>query len=255
MDDYRLSGLWARSLAQREADVFSVAREALRAAYISFRERAGLLAAEIGRDLPEYTVHDLTHLDALWTTADVIAGPEFELTPPEAFVLGGAVLTHDLAMSRAAATVRGPLQHDVRWLDALAAEMRLSLRRPPSPAELQAPPSEVEERVTQLMLRELHAEHAALLATSAWRDRSSDVEYWLIDDVELRSTFGNLIGQVAESHWWPAHSLGERFPTRLGAPSRFPRVWEVDPLKVACLLRLADAAHIDARRALSLIHI
>lgn len=135
MDDYQLTGLWARSLAHREADLFSAAREALRAAYLGFRQRAGLLAAEIARDLPDYTVHDLTHLDALWTTADVIAGPDFELTPPEAFVFGGAVLTHDLAMSKAAATVRGPLQQDVRWLDALAAEMRLHLggrRRPVS---------------------------------------------------------------------------------------------------------------------------
>lgn len=249
VDDYQLTGLWARSLAPRDADLFSSAREALRAAYVGFRQRAGLLAAEIARDLPDYTVHDLTHLDALWTTADVVAGPEFELTPPEAFVFGGAVLTHDLAMSRAAATVCGPLQEDVRWLDALAAELRLRLRRPPTPTELQAPPPEVEEAVNQLILRELHAEHAALLTTAAWRDRSSDAQYWLIDDVELRSTFGNLIGQIAESHWWPAHSLGERFPTRLGAPSRLPRAWEVDPLRVACLLRLADAAHIDTRRA------
>jgi hypothetical protein len=106
------------------------------------------LAAEIHRDLPEFTVHDITHLDALWEIADIVAGEQFSLTPPEAFVLGGAFLLHDLGMSLA------------------------------------------------------------------------------------------------------AYPQGEtRFPRTLGAPHWCPKEWTLDPLKLACLLRLADAGHIDARRA------
>lgn len=44
--------------------------------------------------------------------------------------------------------------------------------------------------------------------------------------------------------------LGEEFATRrLGAPTGYPPEWTVGSLKLACLLRLADVSHVDARRA------
>jgi hypothetical protein len=72
--------LWMRTLAlQPEPDEFRQEREQLRVAFLSFRDRASLLAAEIARDLPDYTVHDVTHLDALWQMADLIAGSDTNL--------------------------------------------------------------------------------------------------------------------------------------------------------------------------------
>src|SRR5664280_1338181 len=95
--------LWRVTLASKaHNDPSAAAREKLRSCFVSFRERAGLLAAEIHRDLPEFTVHDITHLDALWEIADIVVGEEFSLTPTEAFVLGGAFLLHDLGMSLSA---------------------------------------------------------------------------------------------------------------------------------------------------------
>ncbi|MBA2593659.1 MAG: hypothetical protein M3495_02490 [Pseudomonadota bacterium] len=47
--------------------------------------------------MPGLTVHDITHLDALWRVADQIAGPDYPINPAEAFVLGGAFLLHDAA--------------------------------------------------------------------------------------------------------------------------------------------------------------
>lgn len=57
------------------------------------------------------------------------------------------------------------------------------------------------------------------------------------------------MGRIAHSHWWPVDKLREEFPVRLGAPYGYPRDWTIDPLKLACLLRVADVCHIDARRA------
>ncbi len=63
---YEETRLWTRSLAARDRDAYSSQRQKLTSAYHNFRERAALVAAEIPQDLREYTVHDVTHLDALW---------------------------------------------------------------------------------------------------------------------------------------------------------------------------------------------
>ena len=97
MATFEDSPLWKRTLAvHKGSDQFRTERERIRSALLSFRERAAMLAQEISRDLPDYTVHDITHIDALWFLADLIGGERYELTPTEAFVLGGAFLVHDL---------------------------------------------------------------------------------------------------------------------------------------------------------------
>jgi hypothetical protein len=59
-----------------------------------------------------------------------------------------------------------------------------------------------------------------------------------------------VIGQIAESHHWPAHHVAETLERRhVSAPPFLPAEWTVDAFKVACLLRTADAAHIDGQRA------
>ena len=91
MFDFEHTRLWKTALArQPDPDVASRARDKLREAFLSFKERADVLATEIARDLPNFTVHDISHIDALWTVADLITGPDYPaLTPTEAFVLGG----------------------------------------------------------------------------------------------------------------------------------------------------------------------
>jgi hypothetical protein len=63
------------------------------------RDRAAQLVAEIPQNLRDYTVHDITHLDALWETASLVAGSDYSLNPLEGFVLGGAILLHDAGMA------------------------------------------------------------------------------------------------------------------------------------------------------------
>ena len=62
MGDFTHTKLWQITLAsQRHPDSEDRARGRLRETYCKFRDRAKLLAGEIARDLPDYTVHDITH--------------------------------------------------------------------------------------------------------------------------------------------------------------------------------------------------
>ena len=112
--------LWQRTLAD-QADSLSPQREILRQAFLLFRERTAQLVGEIGGLLPQLTVHDITHLDALWRVADEIAGPDYPLNPAEAFVLGGAFLLHDAAHVLAAyEDGLAGIKDSIEWKDLIA---------------------------------------------------------------------------------------------------------------------------------------
>lgn len=243
-------GLWQRTLAAKSVDPFKDEREKLRSAFTSFRERASLLAAEIARDLPDFTVHDVTHLDALWQMADLIVGDGYEVTPTEAFILGGAFLIHDLG-NGLAAYPDGVTQMyaSSAWKDALSLSLRKRLGRAPTAAEISTADETIKKATTSQVLRTLHAQQAEKLALVSWKDPSTGSQLVLIQDDFLRNNYGHLIGRIAHSHWWDIAKLKPEFDRSIGAPVGFPPDWTIDPLKIACLLRVADAAHIDARRA------
>ena len=247
--------LWQKTLAaQTSPDSRQTARERLRTTYLSFRERVALMAAEIHTYLPEYTVHDITHLDALWEMADIIVGKDYPITPTEAFVLGGAILLHDLGMGLASYP-RGieELKKDESWADIVTAYYLSKLNRRPTANEVSSPPKDIERGAGATLLRNLHAKHAEQLALIYWTARENDPPQFLIEDNEIRLALGRVIGLIAHSHWWPVSKVEGEFSRQLGAPHRCPIDWVVDPLKIACILRVADASHIDARRAPSFL--
>ena len=244
------SHTWQSTLSSRENDESAEARERLRAAFVTFRQRAGHFANEIRRDLPQLTLHDLTHIDALWEVASTIIGEDFVLTPTEGFVLGGAFLLHDLGM--ALPSVEGgisALKADHRWADLVTYEYQTTHDREPSSDEILDPDKEIYDRVLLSLLQQIHAKNAERLVSIAFKSRHDTDPIYLIDDPELRQNFGRIIGRVAHSHWWPLNELEKQFQRTMGAPHWCPREWTLDPLKIACVLRCADAAQIDARRA------
>ena len=141
MNRFENTRLWEITLAvQSEPDPEHQQRTKLREAFNSFRERAQMLAGEISRDLPDFTVHDISHIDALWEMAQLVTGQDFTLTPPEAFVLGGAFLIHDLGMG-VAAYPNGieELRKGALWNDTIFAEMKKNLKRAPTDDEIKNP--------------------------------------------------------------------------------------------------------------------
>jgi hypothetical protein len=254
MMDFQQTRIWRSTLGAETPGDEMDGRNRLRQAFMTFRERAGYLAGEISRDLPSLTVHDLTHVDALWEMADLLCGDTDRLTPCEAFVLGGAFIVHDLGMSLAAYREgMGTLSSHPLYRDALVLQLEGSLGRPPSKAEIQEASEANRQSAIGQVLRSLHAQLAQTLVTSVWRNPRDGSDLYLLDDTDLRLEFGRIIGQIAASHWWPVSRLSVEFTEALGSPIHFPRQWTVDPLKVACLLRLADASHLDGRRAPSFL--
>jgi len=228
MFTFESTGLWARTLAVKAKDQFSREREHLRDAFLAFRDRAAMLAMEIARDLPDYTVHDLTHLDALWQMADVIAGPEYELTPTEAFVLGGAFLVHDLGNGLAAYPEGvGLMYASATWSDALSLILRRKIGRAPRNDEVMKADDSTKKMATNEVLRTLHAMHAERLARVS-KDPTTGAGRFLMEDEFLRDTYGGLIGKIAHSHWWNVDRLKPEFEAVIGAPVNCPPGWIVD---------------------------
>ena len=210
----------------------------LTASLESFRSKVVLLTSKIAESLPHLTIHDITHLDALWEVADTIVGDDFPLNPLEAYVFGGAVLLHDAALCfEAHAGGQQGLRNTVEWKDAHARLSSLTdnARDIYSEADFEA-------------LRCLHASQAARLACGPWQAQSNDPGY-LIEDSELRDSYGRLVGEIAASHHWDIKAVVEKFSSPRPAASFLHRDWIVDPLKIACMLRVADAGHIDGARA------
>ena len=227
--------LWRTSLGSTTTDQIALTR--LVGSLDQIRARAGLLTTRISSALPGLTIHDITHLDALWEIADVIAGTDFPLNPLEAYIFGGAVLLHDASLCFEAYTDgRAGVRRTTEWKDAHA---RISASRPGSSAEAEA---DFEA------LRSLHANNAAKLACDPWRDPSGE-DVYLIEDSELREHYGRLIGRIAASHHWDLELLDTTFSSPIPPTAFLPREWFVDSLKIACLLRCADAGHIDGARA------
>jgi histidine kinase/DNA gyrase B/HSP90-like ATPase len=247
VSSFEATTIWQSAFAGKSGDQYSEERSFLRGAFLKFRERVSLLVSVIAKDLPDLTVHDISHLDALWETASLIAGSNYHLTPCEAFVLGGAILLHDAGMSLASYPTRLPgLKDTVEWRDAIASAMR-SAGYESDLSTIKVPP-EIERHAIAEVLRLRHAHHASELATQKWTSPDGNEEY-LIEDSDLRKFYGPTIGAIARSHWDSVQSLETKLPKLLGAISKLPAEWKVDPVKIACLLRVADAAHIDDRRA------
>lgn len=246
--DFRQTWLWRQAFQTPRSDSTPEEQEFFRTQYLSLRERAAQLVSRIAVDLPGMTVHDISHLDALWDTASSAAEGSININPAEAFVLGGGILLHDAAMSLAAYPGGlNEVKSTVTWKDSIA-RIALAAEENGAPAfDVNNPPSEVLERVVPEVLRRLHAERAEVLAEQAWNEADGS-QIYLIEDSELRRFYGSTIGLIAHSHWWSVSRVEQELSEELGALANRTRN-RVDRVKLACLLRVADALHLDSRRA------
>lgn len=248
-EGYTATPLWQATLAPRKRDEQGKARELLRVSYEALRKNVSTLLAEASRSTPDFTVHDITHVDALWETASLVCGDTNTLTPAEAYVLGCAFVLHDAAMGLAAYP-DGLIKSigEERWRDLLAVEYYKQNDCWPDTDDLDEPPSGIVDRCLAQGIRECHAKQAKRLVDQQWVSSAGNALY-LIEDVHLREMYGSLIGYLAASHWWGVDSLADGFRQPRGSLPEQPADWIIEPLKLACILRLADAAQIDGRRA------
>lgn len=245
--NFRQTWLWRQAFETPRADSSLAEQEYFRRQFTLMREKAAQLASRIAVDLPGMTVHDISHLDALWDTASLVAEGAINLNPAEAFVFGAAILLHDAGMSLGA--FPGGLddvKKTVVWRDAVARRILEINNDTDEAINGYSLTDEFTNALIPDVLRRLHAEQAERLAEQNWE--IGGTSYHLIDDPDLRSFYGPTIGQIAHSHWWPISKVETELSGELGAlPQRTKHI--VDKVKLACLLRIADALHIDSRRA------
>ena len=217
---YKETYLWKMAFKATRDDASQGEQDRLVSCYEKMRTCASALVAKISGDLPHMTVHDVTHLDALWDMASIAAHENYDVNPAEAFVFGGAILLHDSAMT------------------------------------LAAYPGGIEDLRKQTEWRDLHARYMASVPVGdtsenlpmiSWKGPQGQ-DMYIIEDQQVRNFYGQKIGKIAYSHWWSIAKVEEELSGTLGA---LPGVigCTVDILKVACLLRVADAMHLDQRRA------
>jgi hypothetical protein len=94
----RSSRLWRRAFADADDEHSRL----LAASLDDVRRRAAKIAERIEEDLRQFTVHDATHIDALWPLVDLVAPDDLALTPVEVWTLGVAIALHDLGLAAAA---------------------------------------------------------------------------------------------------------------------------------------------------------
>ena len=243
---YQDTSLWGKAFDIREDDDQTDERLRLRTALLTMREQVKALVAHIPSDCKELTVHDITHLDALWESADLLCGANLELNPAECFVLGAAILIHDAGLTSIAYPEgRAGLKKLPVWEDLVASEKQLTGNDNLLPHQ--------EASILFTVLRELHAKQAESLCTQSWKlDGGSDI--FLLSDSELREAYGESIGRIAHSHHWPINRVAQDLNTQMGGSPTLPAAWEINEQKLACILRCADAAQVDRTRAPLLLY-
>lgn len=239
---YRDSRLWKTAMKD-SGDGLDKQRATLREAYEKFHDNASMLAELIRADLPDLTDHGADHFNGLWHLASKIAGEGYELNPAEVFVFGGAILLHDAGNCLAAypggleAIRKGDAWRDVVAQWGLKDEA-LMKGLPDYPLVLLE------------VLRQLHPQQAKNLAKASWIHPGFGSAKYLLENEELRNYYGPLMGEIAASHGEATHEI-EQFANRKITTHAclLPADWPVDALNLAALLRVADAAHLDATRA------
>ena len=232
---YEQSALYKNALAARDNDPDAKDRERLRVAYENAREIASDILGEIAKDFPNLTKHDISHVDALWQVASVIAGESYAINPLEGFVLGCAFLVHDAALSYFTIGGKDNLRAMKYWQDTHA-EMT---------EETEMSDDEINNACDFITIRHYHAQKAAELISTAIKTSKGDL--YIIENQSLRTHLGTIIGEIAASHHWTIDQVGD-LNKQQNAPAGFRNDWHINEQKLACLLRCADAGHIDAGR-------
>ncbi|WP_392469201.1 ATP-binding protein [Sphingobacterium cellulitidis] len=176
-------------------------------------------------DFPNLTDHSLQHSRMLWKYADLILGNKIGLNPLEGYILHMCFLIHDAGMCFSILNNKKYLQNLPIYNDFIAINGNLK---------------NVEEEALFYCVRKLHGEFAELIPLSKLPSGKM-----VIEDEQLRDEFGELIGKISKSHSMDISYIdNELFSYTSPSWVHFP----VNSKKLAYILRVSDAAHIDRLR-------
>lgn len=238
------SNLWKCAFNSTHDKEFHEQISLLESSFFSMRDKASQLVGNIKSDFPDLTIHDITHLDALWEMADILCGDEIKLNPLETFIFGAAILIHDSALCFAAFNGQEQLRNEKYWKDYFN-----FLKRKKTNEDGVILGKEADFAT----IRKLHASQANKLIIMEWKFKGRTT-ISLLENSKLKNNLQQSIGKIAESHHWDIERVFAELKQKKPAPSEFPRGWTIDEQKIACLLRCADAMHIDDRRAPDFIY-
>ncbi len=225
------TSLWKRTLGSDDEDV-----KPLRESFLDARKNAAFLLDKIRPDFPNLTIHDITHVDSLWSVADAIIGEDYPINPLEGYVLGIAFLIHDAALSYYSVGGKEKLRNTIEWRDAHA-------EGPGDKSE-----EEFEKECDFIAIRALHADNAKNLLSESFKDQNS-ITINIHGNDSYLNHYGNLIGRIAASHHWDIEDVESKLKKQVNPMSGMPKEWKINGQKLACILRCADAGHIDDGRA------
>ena len=113
------------------------------------------------------------------------------------------------------------LREEAIWKDTVASLLKEKLNRTIKEEDYLTLDKTSEKIATENVLRLLHAKHAEKLALISWKNKENK-DIYLIENSELRESYGSIIGLIAHSHWWTVEELESKLPKILGAPGIFP---------------------------------
>ena len=250
MDEYKSTSLWQKAF-RHQNDVNDSLRDKLAAAYERSRENATILLDKISTDFRNLTVHNISHVDGLWQVASTITGKDYDINPLEGFVLGCAFLMHDAVLSYEAFGGVDALRNTPQWKDYLKAVQQENVM------------TQEEVQQKEADFRTIRFFHAKAINDKKIKDKelhrqqfkkNDGATFYIIEDPSdpenqtLRIHLGELICDIAASHHLNIDKV-EALGNQHIAPAEYPREWRINPIKLACILRCADAGHIDANRA------
>lgn len=246
-EKYEASAIWKKTLGKVD-DTIPYINE-LKNSFQKSRENIRQLIQSISTDSVGLTIHDITHIDALWEMSDLLLSDTFEINPIECYVLGCSFLLHDSGLTLAAYNngvddikILPEYSDAYNYYEEKRKKIKISNNNDPKLPT-------IEQLALSDTLRINHAEKASDLSTQSWNSPIDNKDIYLIDDDELREHYGHSIGLLSSSHHWNMEKVLKTFTNFLGPKSNFPNDWTVDLLKLAMILRCADAMHIDDRRA------
>jgi hypothetical protein len=236
MNDFKNLPIWKNAFGKEGNEK---AKLRLESALDTVRKNADSLGVRISTDFPNLTIHDVTHMDALWKVADLLVGNSHNLNPLEVFVVGCTFYLHDAALCfDAYEGGRDAVRATNVWKDASWRHKQNNHGE-----------ADANEYADFDAVRALHAQQAEKIAFEGWRDQVDGNLFFLIEDHELREQHGRLIGQVAASHHWDLRRVHEDLQDIQTPVASLPGKWTIRPVLLACVLRCADAAQVDGTRA------